>query len=174
MSEIERIGLSRAKARFRAELPASFREVVDNADRVVVYALGWVRGKRQTTFHGYRVRGRALIQSRREIVNLARVMHDSIATPVGPMACYAPHHALSFVRGEKRVDLLVCFLCVQMYAQMGGEYVWCNIDRSALPALNAALRQAGIVPYELPQGLSGYRRRSPGTGARRVLLPVSR
>ncbi len=148
-SEAQTLSMSRMKSQYQSELLNSFGEVMDNAGVVAVYALGG-SPRKPGAFHGYFVQGRSQVLSPAEISNLGTIVRDSITAPQGPALCFVPHHGLRFVQGNRRVDVLLCYTCKQMYVQMGKRYAWFNINQSTLPALNRVFQKARIPTYELP------------------------
>jgi len=91
-------------------------------------------------FHDYFVQERIEITDKEERAALIKALVAGIAAADAAAACFNPRHGISAeMRGEK-VDLVICFECLQIRVYGGGgEGVLTT--RSAEPAFNAALHR---------------------------------
>jgi hypothetical protein len=98
----------------------SLRSLLRPESRVFLYAMhpelprGPAR-KRAEIFHGYRVLGRAEIKDQSERQALLDALAEGVASSNGVIAyCFEPRHALRIETGDTRVDLNICFECLQV------------------------------------------------------------
>ncbi len=67
------------------------------------------------TFHGYRILGAADVDdptTRRRIVELVYDGVDGNTTTVA--ACFDPRHGIRATQGDRSIDLVICFECLQL------------------------------------------------------------
>ena len=102
------------------------------------------RRLRTKLFHGYRVLGRVKIQKGPQRDRLLRTLHQAIANSQGNFVnCFDPRHAIRASVGAQTVDLVICFECsmIEVYSP---DKALVNTNATAQPALDAALKHAGI------------------------------
>jgi hypothetical protein len=102
-------------------LADSLSSLLRPESRVFLYAMhpelprGRAR-KRAEMFHGYRVLGRTEIKDQSERQALLDALAEGVASSNGVIAyCFEPRHALRIETGDTRVDLNICFECLQIH-----------------------------------------------------------
>jgi hypothetical protein len=99
-------------------------------------------GKRNgvDVFRDRPIRGYAEIEDKDEMLTLIRDIIAGIRQSDGRVAaCFDPHHGLTIVRGAKKVDLLICFTCLNgqaFGAYAGNEFL---VTSSPLKKFNESL-----------------------------------
>lgn len=73
-------------------------------------------------FHGFRVQGRKSLRSDLDRSQLAYALNAGIAGNQGMVAgCFLPRHGISAKTEAGRVDLLICFQCMQINVYGEGD-----------------------------------------------------
>jgi len=66
-------------------------------------------------FHEYTALRKTEITSREERAALLKALHNGISSSDGAVAaCFNPRHGIHAILGEKTVDLVICFECLQI------------------------------------------------------------
>jgi len=70
---------------------------------------------RGSSFHGYRILGRASLAAEDRVTELARLVIRGIRASDGRVAaCFDPRHGIRVTGGGRQVDLVICYECLQM------------------------------------------------------------
>jgi len=128
--------------------------------KIVIYSLdpheveGWAfSGKKNGTdvLRGFPIRGRAVVGERKEAEELLRALIAGIRESDGTVAsCFIPHHGLTIERGAKKVDLVICFTCLEglaFGAYASNQYL---VTDTPLALFNAALERRKLPRPEVP------------------------
>jgi hypothetical protein len=106
----------------RAAFPGDLRDVIEQADRVILYTLDphrIVDGKlspEAERLRTYGITGQAEITDPGERRKLIEALYRGLlGRDAGPAACFWPRHALRFERGQRAVDCLICFECTWIH-----------------------------------------------------------
>ena len=102
------------------------------------------RRLRTKLFHGYEVLGRVKIPKGPKRDQLLQPLQQAIANSRGVFVyCFDPRHAIRASVGAQTVDLVICFECdmIHLYSP---DKALVNTNATAQPALDAALKRAGI------------------------------
>ena len=95
----------------KAQFPLGSSAILEQPDRMVLYALDPGSAKRKgATFHGFAVVTEKAITgaTRGELVG---ALFQAMREQHSGARCFVPHHGLRAVRGAKTVDLVLCFTC---------------------------------------------------------------
>ena len=131
-------------------LADSLRSLVRPDSRVFLYAMDprLPRGRaRKGTemFHGYRVLGRAEIKDAAEKQALLDALGEGITSSNGIIAyCFEPRHALRVETGDARVDLNICFECLQIFPHGFNGDRGIPVTRGPETVFDAALKKHGL------------------------------
>ena len=131
-------------------LADSFRSLLRPESRVFLYAMDprLPRGrgrKRADLFHGYRVLGRAEIKDTDEKQALLDALAEGITSSDGVIAyCFEPRHALRIQTGAARVDLNICFECLQIFPHGLNGDRGIPVTRAPEAVFDAALKKHGL------------------------------
>lgn len=103
------------------KLPASIIRAIENASDIQLLSLhpdsSVMNGDKQeklTTFHGYPVFDKGSLKkedTRKLLDTVKRLVEESDGTSA---LCFIPHHGIRIKQGETTMDLVICFLCLQM------------------------------------------------------------
>ena len=131
-------------------LSDSVRSLLRPESRVFLYAMhpelprGRAR-KRADLFHGYRVLGRAEIKGASEKQALLDALAEGITSSDGGIAyCFEPRHALRIQTGDARLDLNICFECLQIFPHGFNGDRGIPVTRSPEAVFDAALKKHGL------------------------------
>ena len=131
---------------------------------------------------GYPIRGRAVVSGKKEIAEIVRSLIAGIRESDGTVAsCFMPHHGLTIERGEKKIDLVICFTCLEglaFGAYASNQYL---VTDTPLTVFNAALERHKLPLPEVPNSersaaperAAGRRLNKPSPGLRLAGKPVS-
>jgi hypothetical protein len=79
-------------------------------------------------FHNYPILGRAKVADATEKKELLTALAKSIRASipedgegVGSFACFSPRHGIIYTKGEKKLELLICFECEKVYSYDGEQ-----------------------------------------------------
>ena len=128
--------------------------------KIVLYSLdpheveGWAfSGKKNGTdvLRGFPIRGRAVVDERKEAEELLRALIAGIRESDGTVAsCFIPHHGLTIECGAKKMDLVICFTCLEglaFGAYASNQYL---VTDTPLTVFNAALERHKLPLPEMP------------------------
>lgn len=104
-------------------LPSELADVLKDAEEWTIYALQpEMGGPVEDGFHGFAVRGQAMIDSRSDRAQLSHALAQGIAGNQDMMArCFLPRHGIRAAFADRVCDLVICFECLQIYVYDGGE-----------------------------------------------------
>ena len=98
----------------QAAFPNDTRKIFENSDKFVLLSIdpSWgYKGKNE--FHGYRAVGQTQVSPEVK-AKLIDALYDGMAAEhIFRAACFSPRHGIHAVKGNKYVDLLICFSCQQ-------------------------------------------------------------
>ncbi len=127
-------------------LPGEAREVLETADDLELLALHPypldADEAGATWFHDYKILGRASVpaEGRRALVKaLYAGLNENNDTAA---SCFNPRHGLRATKGERTLDIVICFECLQVnaYGPVTGERHSGLLSESPEPAFDAMLR----------------------------------
>lgn len=147
---------ARTMQEVRAQFPEGSSEILDKADRVVLYELDPTqRGKVSsgTTFWEYPVVREKELTEPRERAELIRTLYEGMAEQKVGARCFVPHHGLRAVRGGKTLDLVLCFTCQWVHIHYNGKTKAALLSARGMPIYQKALR--GVPANEAPNGSPG-------------------
>lgn len=100
-------------------------------------------------FHGFHILGRTDLRDRAEAAAVGELALESIF-PWGDWRCvFVPRHALRLHRGDRSVDLVICFECGEVLVRPSPAYRGrIGYRRDGKTQLNAILERAGIKPAD--------------------------
>lgn len=140
-------------------LPGDARDVLEGADRIALLALHPYPGEgaeeaKGEPFHGYTVLGRADVpeaEHRKLVQALYRGLNannDMVAS------CFNPRHGLRIEAGERTIDLVICFECLQIEAHGADPTKQTDglTSRDPEPTLDALLKQLGLPKHRDDDG----------------------
>jgi uncharacterized protein (DUF488 family) len=131
-------------------LADSLRSVLRPDSRVFLYAMDsrLPRGrasKRTEMFQDYRVLGRAEIKDAAENQALLDALAEGITSSNGVIAyCFEPRHALRVETADARVDLNICFECLQIFPHGFNGNRSIPVTRGPEAVFDAALKKHGL------------------------------
>ncbi|MEZ0228867.1 MAG: hypothetical protein ACAI25_09595, partial [Planctomycetota bacterium] len=109
-------------AKVKDAFPDETRAVLEQPDELEVLALVCERPPKtgEDVFRGYPVKKRVTVP-KEERAALIAALYQGIEDG-GPVAkCFEPHHGLHAKQGDKTVDLVICFVCLQTQVHDGGR-----------------------------------------------------
>jgi hypothetical protein len=130
-----------------AKLPADIAEALAKAERFEVLSLDIERlnDPPPGAFHGYKVLGKATVKDDAVRKQVIGALEKAVADGESPRKCFWPRHGIRATRGEKTVDLVICFQCAQMYVYQGDKApAILYPSRSPEPVLDKVLKDAGV------------------------------
>lgn len=118
--------------------------------RVFLYSLEPTFDKADgKAFHGYPVRGRVEITGDKEKAALLSSLAEGVRKAPNMLAmCFEPHHGLRVIDGEKEVDFVICFSCLQVRAYNFAQGETFSMDDYPEKTYDAALRRHGLPTAE--------------------------
>lgn len=133
------------------KVPKPVAEVLAAPDEFVLYSLepgkmGDKDGADGKTFHGHTILGQTEVKDAKTQKKLVDAFNRGVRDHDGSVAaCFIPHHGLRVRKGERVVDLVVCFKCAQVNVyenDMRGEGVL--ISATPRATFNEVLKQAKV------------------------------
>jgi hypothetical protein len=135
-------------------LPQSMRDVVRNADHMEILSLDPSHEIDRTAkdrFHGYRILGRTVLSASGQRTQLAESFLKSMEDYDWDVAmCFSPRHGLIVRQGWKKVEVVICFECAQLYASNQMETFRAAIGPIGSSDFNAVLKAAGVPLAKQP------------------------
>ena len=136
-------------------LPAAVANVVTNTDSFVLFSLDPtpavfqepVLGKKITnTFHGYPILGQVTITNSSERSELLAAYLKAIRDSDGSVAlCFSPRHGISAKHRDQKVDLVICFECLQTRIYFNDRPTnGVQTTKTAQPTFDRSLEKAGV------------------------------
>jgi hypothetical protein len=138
-------------------LPEKAAEILERADRIELYSLEpepdpkAAKDPTATFFRGWLVLGKTVIKEDKTRKTVQDVLDVSIGRGRVAM-CFDPRHAIRATRGDKTVDMVICFRCGQVYFYYDPKKdkpTAQSILRGMQPAFDNILKTAG-VPLAAP------------------------
>lgn len=114
----------------RNRIPDVVERLLDNAETFELYSLDpdWKPGKGgklvegKDGFRGWRVLGKTEVKEKAERRRLTDALRVGAEDNSGMVAgCFIPRHGLRLKGGDKAVDLVICFQCLQVEVCVGGK-----------------------------------------------------
>jgi len=137
-------------------LPGDARDVLEQAERMEILALFPYPGSDEAPatahapFHDYPVLGRADVPAADRpalVAALYRALNENNDTVA---SCFSPRHGLRVEKGDRTVDLVICFECLQIEGhgadpskETGGL-----TSESAEPTFDALLTRLGLPKHK--------------------------
>jgi hypothetical protein len=101
---------------------------------------------------GYWVLGMVRLNEPETRKQVLSAIHQSVDEGNVNAFCFHPRHILRAHRGEKNVELVICFECVTLHAyRPEGGYLSYPISLAAEPLLKKILAEAGIKSTSEPR-----------------------
>jgi hypothetical protein len=128
-----------------ATFPGDSASVVEHADHLTLYELDPTqRGKVAAgkTFWQYPVVSEKDVTDPKERAELIQTLYGCMAEQKVGARCFVPHHGLRAVRGDKTVDLVLCFTCQWVHIHYGGKTKIALLAARGMPVYDKALRPA--------------------------------
>jgi hypothetical protein len=133
-------------------LPQPIGSAFRDSDEVILYSLApdtETAGKE--SFHGFAVHGKTVIQDTSTRKKLFNAFAKGVEDHDGSVAaCFIPHHGLRVRSGGKTTDLVICFMCAQVYvydSESSTKHESILISKSPRGAFDEVLK-AGNVPVD--------------------------
>jgi hypothetical protein len=128
-------------------LPPAASALLDEADAIELISLDPRErpAKSEESFHGWKVLGRTDLRdaaSRRAIVTS---LERGIGQADKVAGCFEPRHGLRATKGDRSVDLAICFSCGWIEVHSGGTTSAVRTSTSPKSAFNKILRDAGAA-----------------------------
>lgn len=140
--------LSTASCYLRNKIPTAAGAMLEQADHFELLSLNPHYNQRpaQGDFHGYRIRGTAVIADRETRKKLISAFQQGVAENQGMIAaCFNPRHGIRATRNGKQVDFVICFECAQVHSY-GAVEAQFLISSSPKSLFDSVLLRAGISP----------------------------
>jgi hypothetical protein len=121
-------------------------QILEKGERFTLYSLApevTQELKSGPDFEGYRIMGQTQVTNVRTRADLLVALYGGIGK--GEVeACFMPRHGIRAVRGNKTVDLVICFECeqIEIYSEHGPPGA--TINDSPRPVFDRVLRQARV------------------------------
>ena len=132
--------------------PSVFRSVLENADRIEVFALHpfpyEAEGKAAPgqDFQGYKILGQAKIESESARKELVSLLYRGMGEPAPFAACFNPRHGIRALRGESIVELVICFQCNTVRLERpGAPRLLLPISPKVEPEMSALYASVGLT-----------------------------
>jgi hypothetical protein len=129
------------------KLPDDAKAILEGADTFEVYSLDPKRSveKPKDHFHGWKVLGKTALKDRKERAKLLGALQKGIKESDGSAAlCFNPRHGIRAVKGDKSVDLVICYECLSMQVWQGDKAGSVLTTRSPEKAFNRLLAAAKV------------------------------
>lgn len=136
--------------RLRAALPIEDQQVLDKGQKFILYSLhprpmevDPQELKTKPVFHGYMVLGQTQVTAANTRKRLLDALYDVVGAGV-PNMCFNPRHGIRAIRGNKTVDLVICFECKQVEIYDEGGKRATTVAGSPLPVFDKVLTKAKV------------------------------
>lgn len=114
--------------------PGDSRNILENSETFTLYSIDPYPGREgPNRFQDYAVIGQTTIQDPEIKRNLIAYLYSGMADANLHAACFNPHHAIRATKGNKIVDMLICFSCSGIeiyYGQAKGQTFTSNAPRA--------------------------------------------
>ena len=95
---------------------------------------------RVETFRGYPIVKRVVLRGGEKAKILGK-LYTSLAEDAEPARCFLPRHGIRAVKGDRYVDLVICFECRQAVSYVDGSKGGAVLSGSAQTSFDAALNR---------------------------------
>lgn len=130
-----------------SKLPAPASALLDGAEAIEILSID-PKGRPAEPgegFHGWRVLGRTTLRDPGTRKSVVAALRRGIAEAEGAAGCFEPRHGLRATKGDRSADFVICFSCRWIEVHADGERASVWISESPKPAINHALRDAGVA-----------------------------
>jgi hypothetical protein len=137
--------------RIHAAIPMDEQQLLGQSQRFILYSLhphpmelDAHELQTKPTFHGYLILGQTQINNPTTKSDLLAALYDGLGKG-DFLGCFNPRHGIRAVRGNKTVDLVVCFQCLQIeiYDERGKRTV--TVSSSPKTIFNRVLSEAHVT-----------------------------
>jgi hypothetical protein len=106
------------------------------------------------TLHGWTVLGRTAVTSPAARRRIHEAIREGIRNHDGSVAaCFDPHHTIRVTRNGKTTDMVICFMCSQIYVYEDDRKTeTILVSTTPRPVLNDVLRGAGVPLAKAAEG----------------------
>jgi hypothetical protein len=139
----------RSRRAVKAAFPEGSSAILDHADKLTLYELDPTQRGKSTagkTFWEYPVVSEKDVTDPKEREELVQTLYGCMAEQKVGARCFVPHHGLRAVRGDKSVDLVLCFTCQWIHIHYGGKTKVALLAARGMPVYDKALRPARPKP----------------------------
>lgn len=131
-----------------AAFPANSDLVFEHSDRLILYSIkpegGTTPGLKQQLFHGYPIVGQTEIKDKKISAALVAHFYDGLADKQPEAGCFMPRHAIKAIKGQRQVDLVICFGCGGVDIYSGKQSGHMTVNDRPLSFFNAVLNDANV------------------------------
>jgi hypothetical protein len=136
--------------RLRAAFPLEEQQILEKGEEFVLYSLhpnprelDPEELKTKPVFHGYLILGQTRITTAKTRMDLLNALYADLGKG-DPAYCFNPRHGIRAVRGNKTIDLVICFECqqIEIYDERGKGGTL--IAHSPQPVFDRILTQASV------------------------------
>src|SRR5262245_44192703 len=123
------------------------KAILEQADQFELYSLDpeQTKEKPKDTFHGWKVLGKTTVKEKADRGKLMESLQKGIKDNDGTVAaCFNPRHGLKATKGDKTVELVICFECYQVEVWLGENRDSVLVTRSPQPAFDKVLKDAKV------------------------------
>ena len=129
------------------KLPATVSALLDEAESIELLSID--PGERTSDpgsgFHGWKVLGRTTPSDDGGRKAIVAAIKRGIREADDAAGCFEPRHGLRATKGDKAIDLVICFSCRWIEVHEGGMTASVRTSSAAKPAINRALREAAVA-----------------------------
>ena len=105
-------------------VPKELQTLLESADELQLFSLrpSRVEGDSKEAFHGWEVLGRMTLADDKQRKEILAAFKKGVEESDGKVAaCFQPRHGIRAIRGEKTVDFVICFECLQVQVFAGAK-----------------------------------------------------
>lgn len=147
LSSLLFLSLAACDAEVVKKLPAEVRDALNQPSSFELVSLDPAKGLKETEeFHGWKELGKTPIEEadRAKLVDaLLKSVEENDGTVAG---CFLPRHGLRITKGNKKIDIVICFQCYSanyyVDGKKGGYFL---VTRSPQAAFNQALQDRKVA-----------------------------
>jgi hypothetical protein len=119
--------------------------VFEQSDRFILYSIdSFRRPDLKTTFHEYPIVGQVEIKDSKLRRDLIAHLYDGMAGFALAAGCFNPHHAIRAIKGNRTVDLVICFSCSGVDIYYGKLKGHTNVAAIPRKFYDSVLTDAGV------------------------------
>jgi hypothetical protein len=129
------------------QLPEAVEEVLKKAEVIELYSLEPDRRKRaKERFDDWPVLGKTAVKDTETRKKLVAALREGVAGNSGQRIwCFAPRHGIRATHGGKKLEMVICFHCQQLRAQLDGVPQGRLLtDSSPEPVFDKVLKDADV------------------------------